>query len=534
MKLRLLLVCIFCSVINAHATRYYVNAAATGSGIGTSWANAFTSLQTALSAAIFGDEIWVAAGQYYPTTSSTRTSSFVLKDGVDVYGGFSGDEATMEQRDVADNPTTLNGDIGEVGEISDNSHNVIRCSNLTTTVALDGFRIINGNSGASYGGGAIRVSNSLNGVLLIKNCYFFSNRAVNYGGAIYMTNSNVTVRDSEFRGSYAGTKGGAIYILNNGDRSTLEVTGCNFIGNSAVSAAVLANVDTSTLITIDRCLITNNTSPDSIIDIDHFITAKIYNTAIIGNSVNGFSSNILMVSHYANNNEDDFEMVNCTVSHNYNRYVNTITQEIIDLYKSKYKVKNCIVYGNTAYQGRQLQLNRAVSNSLVQGGYSNNSGNIDGDPMFIAPNSTGTTNFDASQFNYQLAEGSPSVNAGNNAFVSELYPYDLNGSNRIAVNTVDQGAYESPFDPTAGTNDVKNNQFSVYPNPFTNRVFVTTGSLPDAVALYDINGAQVAIPAYHSNSNMVEVNLSNVTNRGVYILKLMFKDKVIYKKVIKG
>jgi hypothetical protein len=47
----------------AIATRYHVNVAATGAGTGLTWTNAFTDIQEALSIAIPGDEIWVAAGQ---------------------------------------------------------------------------------------------------------------------------------------------------------------------------------------------------------------------------------------------------------------------------------------------------------------------------------------------------------------------------------------------------------------------------------------------------------------------------------------
>lgn len=80
--------------------RYHVNQAATGgTQTGANWAEAFTDLQQALAAATTGDTIWVAAGTYKPTATTDRTVSFVLKDGVALYGGFSGTETDLEDRD---------------------------------------------------------------------------------------------------------------------------------------------------------------------------------------------------------------------------------------------------------------------------------------------------------------------------------------------------------------------------------------------------------------------------------------------------
>ena len=58
-------------------------------------------------ASVAGDELWVKAGTYLPSTSGVRTASFTMKTGVAIYGGFAGTESARDQRNWRSNVTVL-------------------------------------------------------------------------------------------------------------------------------------------------------------------------------------------------------------------------------------------------------------------------------------------------------------------------------------------------------------------------------------------------------------------------------------------
>lgn len=94
------------------AQTIFVNAAAAGAGDGKTWADAFTNLQPALQSASPGQAIWVAAGTYHPAhPGGSRAQTFQLPSGVEVYGGFAGDELTLEERKDLFLSTFLSGDL---------------------------------------------------------------------------------------------------------------------------------------------------------------------------------------------------------------------------------------------------------------------------------------------------------------------------------------------------------------------------------------------------------------------------------------
>ncbi|HSL60328.1 MAG TPA: hypothetical protein VK885_00995, partial [Desulfotignum sp.] len=190
----------------------YVDASATGSGYGTSWADAFTDLQAALAAAASGDEIWVAAGTYTPTSTSDRTVSFVLKSGVALYGGFVGGEKALRERSLDPSLTILSGDIGTEGDDTDNSFHVVYADGVTGAV-LDGFTVTlghgdGGSKRTDYQGGGIHTRNS---AFTVSNCIFSNNKValkVPYrngaGGGMYNKDSALTVTNCIFSENQAG------------------------------------------------------------------------------------------------------------------------------------------------------------------------------------------------------------------------------------------------------------------------------------------------------------------------------------------
>ncbi|MFO7540353.1 MAG: hypothetical protein R6X32_20125, partial [Chloroflexota bacterium] len=83
----------------------YVNHAAGGDNNGLNWTDAYTDLQMALAHADPGDEIWVAQGIYMPAATIDPSISFDLPNGVALYGGFTGIETTLDQRNWWSNLT---------------------------------------------------------------------------------------------------------------------------------------------------------------------------------------------------------------------------------------------------------------------------------------------------------------------------------------------------------------------------------------------------------------------------------------------
>lgn len=236
-------------------TKHFVKqtAAGTGTGLG-SWANAAgaAQLQGILAAAASGDTVWIAAGVYYPTAypagstggATNRDFAFALTNGVAVYGGFAGTESFLSQRNVATHVTSLSGDIGTVGNVTDNCYHVIATYNMSNTAILDGVKIdsgeANGTGSITIGGQAFSRATGA-GICAMKsqptlaNCTFIANQASGEGAALYLGNCNAfPVTSCAFTSNTAQGNGGAI---SKETSSPVTFSGCTFTGNYSFVAA---------------------------------------------------------------------------------------------------------------------------------------------------------------------------------------------------------------------------------------------------------------------------------------------------------
>ncbi|WP_373512431.1 choice-of-anchor Q domain-containing protein, partial [Persicitalea sp.] len=239
----------------ASATVRYVDAnRPDNAGNGLTWATAHKHLQSALAAATDGDQIWVAKGTYKPTTDpNDRDASFVMKEGVAIYGGFTSGQMNVNDRntDPASNGTVLSGDIdGSETAVNNSNHIIFNVNNaLTVRAVLDGFTVQGGND-YNYGSNGTQSEGSAMyneaSSPAINRCSFLFNNSTGAGGAIYNKNSSPRISNCSFRGNVTGSVGGAIYNIGGGP----SITNCQFQYNVSSSfdggAIYLSNTDLST------------------------------------------------------------------------------------------------------------------------------------------------------------------------------------------------------------------------------------------------------------------------------------------------
>ena len=434
----------------------FLYAAPTARGLGncSNWDNACT-LQTALTNALSGDEIWVQAGIHYPGPAGNRLATFALKSGVALYGGFAGTENSRDERNWQTHITVLSGDIDR-NDITDangvvtttahitgtNAYHVVTAEDVDGTAVLDGFFITAGKADGpyphSFGGGMYTYS----GTLTLRNIIFSGNSA-HGGGGICNYYSSPTLTNVTFSGNSASGHGGGMYNFN-GSPTLMDVT---FSGNSASGhgGGMYNSGKSSPMLTN---VIFSGNSADSGGGMYNYGNPRLTNVAFSGNSANQHGGGMCNWSDVYSHWYSNPTLINVTFNGNsaitgngiYNHAGSTVT------------LTNAILWGNDT-TGAEIS---STVNTTVTVSYSNirgcggsgsrwnsacgtdGGGNIDADPLFV----------DAAGGNLRLQAGSPAIDAGLNSAVPPGVTTDLDGNPRFVDFTgrgaaiVDMGAYE--------------------------------------------------------------------------------------------
>ncbi|SOE20200.1 hypothetical protein SAMN06298216_0696 [Spirosomataceae bacterium TFI 002] len=376
----------------------YVKPIASGTGDGSSWANASADLQAMIDAS-GTTEVWVAAGTYYPGTS--RTDSYIMKNNVAIYGGFNGSETMLSQRNWSANTTVLSGDIGTPLDSTDNCYHVIFNSGngLDNTAIIDGFTITRGNADAANG------ANSLGAGMYndscspkVNNCSFKNNTSALGGSGLYNTLSATKIESCSFMQNKSSNLGGG--ILN--DNASTSITNCSFLGNKAINGGGVTNVGNN-----------NGTYP------------QLTNCTFLGNEANAGGG--------IYNESSSPVIVNCSFSGNNAG----VSGGGIENYNASPIITNSIFWGNSS-EIRNVSSSPTVSYSIVEGGYAGTS-NSAIDPLFIEQPVVGL----GITGNLRLPFSSPGVNSGNNSGIPVGITTDFDGKPRIFNSgIVDLGPYE--------------------------------------------------------------------------------------------
>ena len=462
-------------------TTLYVRHNATGANNGTSWANAFKDLQDALASASTNDEIWVAAGTYFPdrasaglasVTNNNRNSSFTLMNNLGIYGGFAGTETTRAARNPAANLTVLSGDLdandvtNNFGVITNsaagnfvasNAWHVVTCpGTITTPPTLDGFTITAGRAN----GASIFTNNGaglfITGPMTLRQCTVTGNRADYTGGGANIE-ANTEITNCIFRAN-AATRGGGFAA----GAGTIRITDCLIVGNSGSSQGG-GFFTQSAILAIVRTVISGNTCAGNgggMLMQGGAAALRLLNCLVSGNTASSDGG-------AASCSDGRADWVNCTLSGN---NAAGAGGAIMISPTSQGLIVNSILWSNRAASSTftlSATISNAAGTNLVFAnclvGNSGGSGawnpltgtdggnNIDLSALFVVP-LTPSTNANAGG-NFRLQGLSPARNIGNNnADIDGLGPStntianeatDLVGAPRISNGTVDLGAYES-------------------------------------------------------------------------------------------
>jgi len=420
---------------------YYVDANAKGLNDGSSWINAFTRLQSALTLATPGCEIRVAQGIYRPDQGplfygGDPNAAFQLTRGIVLKGGYGGSGwPHPDERDLVAHETVLSGDLGGNDKAVaclydmltdssrlDNSYHVIVTSEADSTTVLDGFTITAGIAAGAHepdksscGGGIF----NMRGSPTIRNCLIVGNASAFYGGGIYSSSSTApTITNCTISGNWAQWWGGGIYCDWNCD---LIVTRCAVTGNGVEFRGGGLYCHTDGVLDVSNCIVSGNLALESSLGQG----GALYSTAARVN------------------------LTHCTLVGNRAAVGDSLACDSLDGGgRGQIRVSSSILWDgvDAVYNGDRSLLEIVYSD--VEGGWPG-AGNIGADPAFVQMGywDHGASSKDPDddiwfEGDYHLLWNSPCIDRGVPNPFPDADAVDLDGHPRLSGAAVDMGVYE--------------------------------------------------------------------------------------------
>jgi hypothetical protein len=265
----------------------FVDKDATGANNGSSWGDAFTTLQAALANATFtqGEEIWIADGTYNPHASD-RSAHWALPNGMKLYGGFNATETLRSQRNAALNIVRLSGDLNgddnaniDYSEATrqDNSYHLLYIQSPKSDIVVDGVTIADGNANGTgneltapalitfHTGADQLIQIDFNDVIVEKNTAINAGIYQNFhyatqGGTTVVNFSHSVIRNN----SSASVLGNMLYVGDRGynQKNYGKIDNCLFYDNvctSTFGVATIYNVVNNGFGVVCPMEVTNNT-----------------------------------------------------------------------------------------------------------------------------------------------------------------------------------------------------------------------------------------------------------------------------------
>lgn len=468
----------------------FVDQSATGANNGTSWADAFTDLQSALAVAdpnACSYDILVAEGSYVGGTA--RGNFFTINKDCRIFGGYAAGGAATSTPETT--PTVLSGDIDEDGTLAGNTFHVVAINSGATAILVDltieGGNADNPNSFGRSRGGGVYISDAIVGMF---RCNIINNYA-SFGGGVFSTLSETTLfNDCVVSGNEAGN-GSALYHSNE-TRMFIEQTRI-VDNNSTIRCAV--EINNSLYTSIENSVIANNASANAnaiaFIATNRNQLCDINNTTILGETKN----KLLITMQVGYGDTLDVNMCNTIVAHqnpNFTRNIKEFNNNVLNF-----------THTNSYFAGADLP-------DVVSTGTNSLFSDVDGDLLLNA--------------DYSLMACSPGVDAGDNTcFTRDL---DIDGNPGIFNTTIDMGAHEvqsncfGAREASEEIEEIETNTISIFPNPANDIVNIRTDLEEISVVVNDILGRAII-----QSSNQRSIDISKLP-RGTYVVQIFQGDEL--------